>query len=153
MRQSVLTFCVLCVAVVGVTLAQDEPAKTKPDAKKAKLATKAKTTEAPAKQDAAGKEAAQELKTALEKGSYALGLNFGRRLASQGIVELDTKLFARGLADALAKRKALLSDEEIREAFAALDQEIQKRAAERTKVLGEKNLKEGPAFLAENKKK
>jgi len=47
----------------------------------------------------------------------------------------------------------LMTEEEIRESLSALQKELMEKQAEKTKLMGEKNKKEGEAFLAENKKK
>ena len=91
---------------------------------------------------------AQDLKTQKEKLSYIIGLDIGKNLKSQS-VDVDQPALAKGIKDALSGGKPSLTDEEIRETTAAFQKEmIAKRQA-----LGEKNKKEGEAFLAENKKK
>jgi FKBP-type peptidyl-prolyl cis-trans isomerase FklB len=95
---------------------------------------------------------AGKLKTLKERSSYAIGIDIGRNLKGQGL-EIDSALLARGIADALAGGKNLLSDKEIHETMI----ELQKIVAEQQKglnaKLSQKNKKEGEAFLAENKKK
>ena len=86
-----------------------------------------------------------ELKTLVDKASYGIGLNIGRQFHLPGI-EIKTELVARGLADAIAERTPLLSDEELKQSMLAFQQEIKVRQAE-------KNKKEGDAFLAANKTK
>ncbi|MCJ7833279.1 MAG: FKBP-type peptidyl-prolyl cis-trans isomerase, partial [Deltaproteobacteria bacterium] len=61
--------------------------------------------------------------------------------------------FTKGFKDALSGAKPLLSEEEMRTVMTAFQKEISEKQAEKTKVLGEKNKKEGETFLAENKKK
>jgi FKBP-type peptidyl-prolyl cis-trans isomerase FklB len=89
-----------------------------------------------------------ELKSVKEKASYAIGSNFGRTLRSQ-LVEIDMKAFTKGIEDGLAGAKLLLTDAEMKEVMTALQAEVTaKRGA-----AGEKNKKDGEAFLAENAKK
>ncbi len=99
--------------------------------------------------------AAQEtpaLKTPKDKRSYALGVDLGRQLRNN-LVEVDPDVFSKGLKDALAGGKTLLSDEEVRTAIAELQAEMKARVAEARKMSGEDNKKAGEAFLAENKEK
>jgi FKBP-type peptidyl-prolyl cis-trans isomerase FklB len=92
------------------------------------------------------------LQTAKEKQSYSMGADIGKRLKAQSI-EIDTNAFTQGMKDALSEGKMLMTEEEIRESLTALQKELKEKQAEKTKLLGEKNKKEGEAFLAENKKK
>jgi FKBP-type peptidyl-prolyl cis-trans isomerase len=90
------------------------------------------------------------LKTDKDKESYALGMNVGKSLKKDG-VEVDPKIVARGIADALAGGKTLLSDEEARAALVTLQGEVRKRQTAELEVLGGANKQEGDAFLAANK--
>lgn len=92
------------------------------------------------------------LQTPKEKQSYSIGSDIGKRLKSQSI-EVDSKAFTQGMQDALSGGKMLMTEEEIKETLSALQKELMEKQAEKTKLLGEKNKKEGEAFLAENKKK
>jgi len=126
MKRHWLAVCVLGVFASGLALAENEPAQPE----------KAKSTEG------------KPLKSVFERGSYAFGFNMGRNLASQGI-EIDAKIFARGMADALAKQKGLLDDDELETAMQEFQMELRKKVAERQKEMAEK----GVAFLEANKKK
>jgi FKBP-type peptidyl-prolyl cis-trans isomerase FklB len=88
-----------------------------------------------------------------QKASYALGVNIGSGLKSQDL-DIDAKALVAGVADALNGKPAL-APEEVHSALLKLQQEIQaKNEAEAAKYAdGAKNLKDGQAFLAENKKK
>ncbi len=92
------------------------------------------------------------LKDQKEKLSYALGMDLGAQLRKQSI-EIDPDLLARGLKDGLSGGKTLMTETEARAAITALQTEMLKKQAEAMKVAGEKNRKEGEAFLAENKTK
>ena len=97
--------------------------------------------------------AAQEtplLKDQTEKLSYALGMDLGSQLKKQS-VQIDPDIFVKGLKDSFAGGATLLSETEARAAIAALQTELMKKQAEAMKTLGEKNRKEGEAFLAENR--
>ncbi|MFX7636722.1 FKBP-type peptidyl-prolyl cis-trans isomerase N-terminal domain-containing protein, partial [Acinetobacter baumannii] len=78
-----------------------------------------------------------ELKTPAQKASYGIGLNMGKSLSQEGMDDLDSKAVAKGIEDALGKKKQQLTDEELTEAFAFL----QKRAEERMAAIGDENAK------------
>jgi len=90
------------------------------------------------------------LKTDKDKESYALGMNVGKSLKKDG-AEVDPKIVARGIADALAGGKTLLSDEEARAELVTLQGDVRKRQTAELEVLGRANKQEGDAFLAANK--
>lgn len=92
-----------------------------------------------------------DLKTQKDKVSYSIGLDIGRNLKDQSI-EIDPKLLSQGIQDAISG-KHLLTDEEIQKVMSTFREEMQAKAAAQAKVVGDKNLKEGDTFLAENKKK
>lgn len=87
-----------------------------------------------------------------QHASYAIGVNIGRQLLSEG-AEVDAEQLIQGLRDALAKKKPALSDVEMQKAIAAFSADVQAKAAEKAKAAGEKNKKEGESFLADNKQK
>ena len=94
---------------------------------------------------------AQPFKDEKEKASYAVGLNYGSDLKRKDI-ELDANQFSQGFKDAYSG-KALLTEQEMRDVLNAYSQTLRAKAEEKKKQLGEKNKKEGEAFLAENKTK
>jgi FKBP-type peptidyl-prolyl cis-trans isomerase FklB len=100
----------------------------------------------------ANAEEKKAFQTPKEKQSYSMGADIGKRLQSQSI-DVDPDAFAQGMKDAFSGGKMLLTEQEIKEAITALQKELTEKQAERTKQLGEKNMKAGEAFLAENKKK
>jgi FKBP-type peptidyl-prolyl cis-trans isomerase len=103
-----------------------------------------------AQQDAATQ--APELKTVKDKASYAIGQQIGETLKARSF-DVDLNILTRGIMDALAGAKPALAPEEIQDAMVAFQREAQVKAAEKAKLLGEKNQKEGDAFLAANKTK
>ncbi|HEY5594693.1 MAG TPA: FKBP-type peptidyl-prolyl cis-trans isomerase [Nitrospiria bacterium] len=92
------------------------------------------------------------LKTQKDKVSYSIGLDIGKNLRKQSI-DIDPDLLARGLKDAMAEGKTLLTEEEVRTVMTEFQKEMQAKAAARVKEVGDKNMKEGETFLVENKKK
>ena len=92
------------------------------------------------------------LKEQKEKLSYSIGVTIGKSMKRDSI-DVNPDLIVQGIKDALAGGKTLLTDEEMVEAFTALQQDMAAKQAEARKALAEKNLKEGEQFLAENAKK
>jgi FKBP-type peptidyl-prolyl cis-trans isomerase FklB len=96
--------------------------------------------------------AAPELKTLEEKASYAIGLNIGGSILEDDL-GLNPDIVAKGLVDALKKAKPQLTPEQVREVMTAFSKQAQVKAEAKAKLTSEKNVKDGAAFLAENKKK
>ena len=111
------------------------------------LAQEPKKAVAPAAAPAPG-----GLKDLSAKASYSLGLLMGRNLKAQG-VEIDPELFARGVKDSVGGGKALLTDQEVQEVMQSFQQQLVAKRMDAAKSSGEKNQKEGDAFLAANKAK
>lgn len=100
----------------------------------------------------ASAEEKKALQTAREKQSYSIGADIGSKLKSQSI-DIDTDLFSQGVKDAFSGGKLLMTEQEMKDTLTALQKELMDKQAERNKQVGEKNKKEGEAFLSENKKK
>ena len=94
---------------------------------------------------AAAKPAALTLKDEKEKTSYALGMNIAHTVKTQPL-DLDAA-FIQGVKDVLSGGKTLLTEEEMAAALAVLQTEMNARAAEQAKQVGEMNKTEGAAFL------
>ena len=92
------------------------------------------------------------IKTQKDKVSYSIGLDFGKNMKSQS-VELNLDILLRGIRDGLAEAKPALTDPEMQECMTTFQKEMMAKMQEKQKVVGEKNKKEGEAFLAQNKKK
>ena len=92
------------------------------------------------------------LKTPRDKISYIIGVQIGSQLKGDSM-DVDPGLVGRGIQDAIAGNKLLLGDQEAREIMNAFQKEQAARQTAEKKKQGEKNKKEGDAFLAENKKK
>ncbi|MGD0955278.1 MAG: FKBP-type peptidyl-prolyl cis-trans isomerase [Candidatus Acidiferrales bacterium] len=107
-----------------------------------------KTQSAPA----AKSQALPALKTQKEKDSYALGLNIGRGLSKQP-VDIDTPSLLRGMKDALAGAKPLLTDAEVDAALNELQTQVHAKQDQQRQQAEEANMKEGAEFLASNKAK
>jgi FKBP-type peptidyl-prolyl cis-trans isomerase len=81
-----------------------------------------------------------------------MGMDLGTQLKARS-VDIDPAVFERGLKDALAGGKTLLTEEEARAAITELQKAMVARMAEAARIAGEKNKAEGEAFLAANKAK
>lgn len=92
------------------------------------------------------------LKTQKDRVSYVIGMDIGTNLKKQSI-DVNPDLLFKGIKDGLSGNKAMMSDQEIKETIAAFQKEMQTKQEEVAKKMGEKNKKEGEAFLAENRKK
>lgn len=79
-------------------------------------------------------------------------MNLGNNLQRQS-VPVNADMVTRGLKDALAGGKTLLTEEEARGAMVEMQNQLRQQQIEKAKVEGEKNQKEGEAFLAANKGK
>jgi FKBP-type peptidyl-prolyl cis-trans isomerase FklB len=90
------------------------------------------------------------LKTQQDKASYAVGLGLGKSLKRDG-VDVDPAIVSRGLRDALAGGKTLLTDDEVKTTMTAVQADVRKRQEAKLQVAGETNKQEGEAFLAANK--
>jgi FKBP-type peptidyl-prolyl cis-trans isomerase FklB len=89
-----------------------------------------------------------ELESLAQRSGYAIGLDLGRRLASQA-VDTDVDAISSGIRDGLAGSDPRLSDEQLQQAMQELNEKLQARAAQ----AGSINQSEGAAFLAENGKR
>jgi FKBP-type peptidyl-prolyl cis-trans isomerase FklB len=96
--------------------------------------------------------AAPELKTIEDKAAYAIGLNIGNSIMEDDL-GLNPDLVAKGLADAMKKAKPQLTPEQVREVMTAFTKQAQAKAEAKQKLASEKNVKDGAAFLAQNKTK
>jgi UDP-GlcNAc:undecaprenyl-phosphate/decaprenyl-phosphate GlcNAc-1-phosphate transferase len=95
--------------------------------------------------------AEKPLETQKEKVSYAMAVAVAKSVQRQG-VEIDAVVFARGLRDALAGGKLLLTEDEMRLAMSGVVAELKRKQVEATKAI-ESRKAAGEAFLAENRKK
>jgi len=93
-----------------------------------------------------------ELKTKSEKISYALGVNIGASI-KLAAGEIDYDALTQGVKDTLEGRKPLLTAAETKQFLDELTALLKAKSNEKSEKVGEKNMKEGEAFLAENKEK
>jgi FKBP-type peptidyl-prolyl cis-trans isomerase FklB len=92
------------------------------------------------------------LTTPEQKLSYALGADMGKRLKATQ-VPVDPAVLERGMSDAMTGKASLMTDDEIRSTIASAQKDLQMKQMAKMKEMGDKNKKEGDAFLAANKSK
>lgn len=87
-----------------------------------------------------------------DKVSYCIGLTMGSSWKKQSL-DVNPDMILKGLKEGLGDAKPLLTEEEVRQTLMDFQKEMTAKQQENAKILGEKNKKDGEAFLAENKKK
>jgi FKBP-type peptidyl-prolyl cis-trans isomerase FklB len=138
--------------LLGSALAQQTPATTQPASPTSAPPAKSQTPAAKRPPTAAKTAAPLTLKTQKEKFSYAIGMKMGGNFKKQS-VPVDVNIMARGIKDALAGTKTLLTDDEAQAAIMEVQKDMQAKQQEKMKEAGAGNKKEGDAFLAANKGK
>lgn len=91
-------------------------------------------------------------KTQKEKVSYSIGVNIGRNLKKQNI-NINADMLARGMKDAFSGATLVMSEKDMETTLKTFQQEMMTKMEAQRKVVGEKNKKEGEAFLSANKNK
>lgn len=84
-----------------------------------------------------------------DRASYAIGLNIGESLKSDGL-EVNGEMLVRGVLDALNNRKPVLSEADLQAALLLFRREMDARLKERRAAATETNKKEGDAFRMQN---
>jgi len=170
-----LPITTLAFLASGITLISIAQAQQTTPATPAKPATAqaapAATSSAPKTSSKSGTTTATKPKTAVpftlktqkDKVSYAIGMNIGQGVGAsirQQSVDVDQAILLRGMKDALAGSKLLLTNEEVRKILTDLTMEARKKqeeqmkaAAEQAKITAGTNKKSGEEFLAANKAK
>ena len=145
--------------VGGISAAQQSsaPATNPADGTAAATPKKQSTTASkPAGTTAKKTPAPVTLNTQKAKASYAIGMNIGKGLKDnlkKDNVDIDPELLARGLKDALAGNKLLLTDEESQTVLSTLQNDVMAHRKEAHEEATAKNAKAGEDFLAANKAK
>ena len=148
MRRMGMAVLALGLWACGVN-AQQAPAKAP-----ATPPVKAPAT-APAKPAAAAGQApaaAAGFKTQKEKVSYAIGMEMGKGVKSQGI-DVDPAILAQGLRDAMSGAKPQMSEEELKQVITGLQAEMRQKQMQAQEMAASENKAKGDAYLAENGKK
>ena len=92
-----------------------------------------------------------DFKDAKQRISYSIGADIGANLKRQDL-DVDPKALAAGIADALAGKMAM-TDAEMKQVLNDFRTDMTAKMQAKQKVSGEKNQKDGDAFLAANAKK
>jgi FKBP-type peptidyl-prolyl cis-trans isomerase FklB len=92
-----------------------------------------------------------ELKDTKQKISYAIGMDIGSNFKRQEL-DVDAKALAAGIADTLAG-KTQLTDAEAKQVITEFRTQMMAKMEAKQKEAGDKNVKDGEKFLAENSKK
>src|ERR1700722_4639942 len=152
-------FCGVAILTVGSAQAQQAApsSSNKTPATNSQQAPAPKTGTTPATKPGQAAAAAKspdgfELKTDKDKASYAIGMNIGQNLKKQSEV-IDARVVERGMKDALAGDKTLMTEDEAKAALVTLQANMRKKQEEQVQQMAETNKKEGDAFLTENKTK
>lgn len=94
----------------------------------------------------------KDVKLDKDKISYAIGMNVGNSIKQQSI-EVEPDTLAQAIKDVLAGKTTRLTEQEARQTLMDMSTALRAKREAEAKVIGEKNKKEGEAFLAENGKK
>jgi len=92
-----------------------------------------------------------EFKDLNQKASYAIGADIASNIKRQGM-DLDPKAIAAGINDTFAG-KTQLTEAEMKEVLAEFRTQMMAQMETKQKASGDKNLKDGEAYLAANTKK
>ena len=145
MNKSIPAACL--VASAALSLLGTASAQQTDTASPQPAAAAAKPEHAPAaKSQGAG------LSAPKDKTSYALGMNLAENLKAQS-VDIDPNMLLKGMKDVLSGGKTLLTTDEEHATLLELQSGLRKAQMEKMAKAGEKNKKEGEAFLAANKSK
>src|SRR5271156_6305714 len=144
---------VIPLLAAGMMLLGTAPAQQTPAAAPTAPAQSATPAKPAAKKPATARAATPfTLKTTKDKASYAVGVNFGTGLHQHG-VPVDPAIVARGLKDAMAGGKLLMTEDEMKAVLTQLKNDLSQAQQAKAHEAGEGNRKAGDAFLAANKTK
>lgn len=92
------------------------------------------------------------LKDKISKVSYSIGIDIGKSFNEQSIT-LNEDAFLAGVRDGRGEKKALMTDDEIRDTLLALQTEMAEKQKAEAKKVSMKNQTDGSSFLEKNKKR
>jgi FKBP-type peptidyl-prolyl cis-trans isomerase FklB len=150
-----IQFLAAGVMLLGHATAQDSSSTSAQPAKPASTQSSTSTSgQTAAKKPATTAKTATPytLKTQKDKASYALGMSMGTGLHKQG-VPVDPAVVSRGLRDAMAGGKTLMTEDEMRAALKKLQDDVHAAQEAKAHAAGDSNRKQGETFLAANKSK
>lgn len=155
-KPTTIVFQVLAAGLILLGVAPAQQTSTTTTQSGQPSSTSGASTKAPAakRTTTTAKTAALTLKTQKEKTSYALGMKIGTDLHRQGVsAALDPAITARGLKDALAGSKTLLTEDEMKTLLSQLRDQMTQQQQAKAREEAVPNRKAGEAFLAANKTK
>jgi FKBP-type peptidyl-prolyl cis-trans isomerase FklB len=90
-----------------------------------------------------------------QKASYGIGFRMGSDMRGSQLTadDIDLQAFVRGMTDGISKSKPAVSEQDLSQAMMNFHNQLTARIQDKAKTAGEKNKKEGEAFLAANKSK
>lgn len=91
-----------------------------------------------------------DIKTDMDKASYAIGFDIGSSLKSQDVTDLNLDLMYQGMVDAQSGEDTLMTQDEMMAALQTFQDTIMQRQQEKAERETTENLAVGEAFLAEN---
>jgi FKBP-type peptidyl-prolyl cis-trans isomerase FklB len=96
---------------------------------------------------------AKQIMTEKDKMSYAIGIAFGRSLLQTGAAEITYEQVSKGMADAFAKRKMQLTEDEFRVVYATFQKQMVGKMGHARNVAALQNQQAGQKYMADNKDK
>jgi len=93
-----------------------------------------------------------ELKTMQDSVSYGIGMDIAKNLKGQ-MIEVNPDVIAQALKDMAPAGKPMLTDAQAQSVMMEFQSDMMAKHSAKMKESAEKNIKDGQAFLAENKKK
>ncbi len=132
------------------------PASTTQETPAAKSTTGVETARPRAAATATRTSAPLALTTEKDKASYVIGMNIGKDLGEKlrkDSVDVNTAIVLRGMKDALAGGKMLLTDDQAKAAMDEFMADLREKQEKKMAIAGDVNKAKGDAFLAANKTK
>lgn len=123
----------------GMMLSGTAPAQQAPASSTTKPVAKSTTGTAKTHTGTTAKKTAEAplvLNTPKQKASYAIGTSIGRKLHDDEL-DVDTSVLVRAIKDAQSGKKSQLTDDEMRNALVAYQEEATKQLAARNKIKGD----------------
>jgi FKBP-type peptidyl-prolyl cis-trans isomerase FklB len=132
------------------------PASATQETPPAKSTTGAATAKPRAAATTTGTSAPLALTTEKDKASYVIGMNIGKDLGEKlrkDSVDVNTAIVLRGMKDALAGGKMLLTDDQAKAAMDEFMADLREKQEKKMAIAGDVNKAKGDVFLATNKTK
>jgi len=93
-----------------------------------------------------------ELKTMQDSVSYGIGMDIAKNLKGQ-MIDVNPDVIAQALKDMSPDGKPMLTDAQAQSVMMEFQSDMMAKHSAKMKEAAEKNIKDGQAYLAENKKK